>query len=223
MPRVKVAGKGEVEEVTKGKVYKVRRHLGRDPQTGKHIRSPKRTVHGIFSQMMKSAVRDRLVPSNPCDAVDAPRPKPKKRRPFELEDALRLAKAIRESEVTGKTVAVWMALATGMRRGEMLGLSAPADGFAEACRTAYGELGPIRSARETFGCWMFEAAGPGLDPLAVPLGGGEPFAVPVAGLTDGDAGARALAESLGTDAKAMLRAVMGRGAKNLLVPSEFER
>ena len=223
MPRVKVTGNGEIEEVVRGKVYKIRHHLGRDPETGKYKRSPKRTVYGtksqareallqykveleggfgnpdkitlgeyardwfknrelsdryspetiktdrrllkyivemfggarineidasdisrayaarresgdmsaatvhnvhvIFNQLMKSAKRDKLVATNPCELVDAPRPKPKERKSFELDDALRLAKAIKESERSGKTVAVWLALATGIRRGEALGLT----------------------------------------------------------------------------------------------------
>ncbi len=223
MPRVKVTGNGEIEEVVRGKVYKIRHHLGRDPETGKYKRSPKRTVYGtksqareallqykveleggygnpdkitlgeyakewfrqrelsdryspetiktdrrllklivemfggalindidasdisrayaarreagdmsastvhnvhvIFNQLMKSAKRDKLIATNPCELVDAPRPKPKERKSFELDDALRLAKAIKESERSGKTVAVWLALATGIRRGEALGLT----------------------------------------------------------------------------------------------------
>lgn len=223
MPRVKVTGNGEIEEVVRGKVYKIRHHLGKDPETGKYKRSPKRTVYGtkskareelakykveleggygnpdkvtlgeyanewfkrrelsdryspetiktdrrhlkrivemfggalvndidasdisrayaarrdsgemsastvhnvhvIFNQLMESAKRDRLIATNPCELVDAPRPKPKERKSFELDDALRLAKAIKESDRTGKTVAVWLALATGVRRGEALGLT----------------------------------------------------------------------------------------------------
>ena len=223
MPKVKVTGNGEIEEVVRGKVYKIRHHLGYDPETKKYKRSPKRTVYGtkskareelakykieleggygnpdkvtlgeyakdwfkrrelsdhyspetiktdrrhlkrivemfggalineidasdisnayaarresgdmsastvhnvhvIFNQLMKSAKRDRLIAVNPCELVEAPRPKPKERKSFELEDALKLAKAIKESERTGKTVAVWLALATGIRRGEALGLT----------------------------------------------------------------------------------------------------
>ena len=223
MPRVKVTGNGEIEEVVRGQVYKIRHHLGYDPETKKYKRSPKRTVYGpkskareelakykieleggygnpekvtlgeyakdwfknrelsdhyspetiktdrrllkfivemfggalineidasdisrayaarreagemsastvhnvhvIFNQLMKSAKRDKLIATNPCELVDAPRPKPKERKSFELEDALRLAKAIKESERTGKTVAVCLALATGIRRGEALGLT----------------------------------------------------------------------------------------------------
>lgn len=47
MPRV--TGCGEIEEIERGKVYRIRHHLGRDPKTGRYLRSPKRTVHGTKS------------------------------------------------------------------------------------------------------------------------------------------------------------------------------
>ena len=37
---MKITGSGEIEEVVKGKVYHIRHHLGRSPQTGRYIRSP---------------------------------------------------------------------------------------------------------------------------------------------------------------------------------------
>lgn len=41
----KVTGCGEIEEVERGKVYRIRHHhLGKDPVTGRYIRSPKKTV-----------------------------------------------------------------------------------------------------------------------------------------------------------------------------------
>ena len=46
MTREEIIGSGEIEEVVKGKVYRIRHHLGRDPKTGRYIRSPKKTVYG---------------------------------------------------------------------------------------------------------------------------------------------------------------------------------
>ena len=43
---MKITGAGEIEEVVKGKVYRIRHHLGRDPKTGRYIRSPKKTIYG---------------------------------------------------------------------------------------------------------------------------------------------------------------------------------
>lgn len=54
--------------------------------------------------------------------MKAPRPKAKERKALSDEQALELAVALRTEEQTGNTVAVWIALATGMRRGEILGL-----------------------------------------------------------------------------------------------------
>lgn len=219
---MKIIGSGEIEEVVKGKVYRIRHHLGRDPKTGRYIRSPKKTVYGTkadarraleeyrvelecgvknpeeltvgnyarawyerrkntgryspltlkddelqvrkiediwgatlledltlkkisdaydkllaskkatksaihklnatLSLVMDEAVANELVEANPCEHVKAPRPKPKERKTLSDEQALELAVALRTEEQTGCTVAVWIALATGMRRGEILGL-----------------------------------------------------------------------------------------------------
>ena len=219
---MKIIGSGEIEEVVKGKVYRIRHHLGRDPKTGRYIRSPKKTVYGTkaearraleeyrielecgvknpeeltvgryarawyqkrvntgryspltlkddelqvrkieelwgttllenltlkmisdeydkllsskkatkstlhklnatLSLVMDEAVANELVDANPCGYVKAPRPKPKERKALSDEQALELAIALRTEEQTGSTVAVWIALATGMRRGEILGL-----------------------------------------------------------------------------------------------------
>lgn len=219
---MKIIGSGEIEEVTKGKVYRIRHHLGRDPKTGRYIRSPKKTVYGTkadarraledyrielecgvknpeeltvgtyarawyerrantgryspltlkddelqvrkiediwgetllesltlkkisdeydkllsskkatkstihklnatLSLVMDEAVANGLVEANPCGYVKAPRPKAKERKALSDGQALELAVALRTEEQTGSTVAVWIALATGMRRGEILGL-----------------------------------------------------------------------------------------------------
>lgn len=219
---MKITGSGEIEEVVKGKVYRIRHHLGRDTKTGHYIRSPKKTVYGTkadarrelenyrrelergvknteeltvgtyarawyerrensgryspltlkddelqvrkieklwgttllqdltlkkicdaydkllaqkkasknaihkinatLSLVMAEAVANELVEANPCVHVKAPRPKAKERRALSDEQALDLAVALRTEEQTGCTVAVWIALATGMRRGEILGL-----------------------------------------------------------------------------------------------------
>ena len=219
---MKITGSGEIEEVVKGKVYRIRHHLGRDPKTGRYIRSPKKTVYGTkadarreleiyraelesgvknpeeltvgtyarawyerrvnsgryspltlkddelqvrkiedlwgdtllenltlkkilsaydmllsskratksgihklngtLSLVMDAAATNELIESNPCEHVKAPRPKPKERKALSDEQALDLAVALRTEEQTGCTVAVWIALATGMRRGEILGL-----------------------------------------------------------------------------------------------------
>lgn len=50
----KVTGCGEIEEIERGKVYRIRHHLGRGPETGRYLRSPKRTVHGTKSDARRA-------------------------------------------------------------------------------------------------------------------------------------------------------------------------
>ena len=69
--------------------------------------------------------------------------------------------------------------------------------------------------------WIFNPAAPGSDPLAVPMDGGEPSFVPVAGLIDGGDEAAAFADALGTTPQDLLKAIVGKGGRNLLVPGEY--
>ena len=79
--------------------------------------------HQKLSQVLKQAVKEEIIQRNPCDLIDdVKRPKAKERRSLTREQAIRLASDLKESGRTGRTVAVWLALATGMRRGEALGL-----------------------------------------------------------------------------------------------------
>lgn len=219
----KVTGCGEIEEIERGKVYRIRHHLGRDPETGRYLRSPKRTVHGtksdarraleeyrreleegfanpenltvpelgwrwheqrkllkdlsplthatdecefrkverwfggilvsdlslsllnmiyssmredhgvsqrgvhklnaVLSQVMDLAVKEHLVKHNPCRDVDVSRPRSAERTPLTLDEAMALCQALRSEGFDGRRVAVWLALATGVRRGEALGLT----------------------------------------------------------------------------------------------------
>lgn len=219
----KVTGCGEIEEIERGKVYRIRHHLGRGPETGRYLRSPKRTVHGtksnarraleeyrreleegfanpenltvpelgwrwheqrkllkdlsplthatdecelrkverwfggilvsdlslsllnmvyssmredhgvsqrgvhrlnaVLSQVMDLAVKEHLVKHNPCRDVDVSRPRAAERTPLTLNEAIALCQALRSEGFDGRRVAVWLALATGVRRGEALGLT----------------------------------------------------------------------------------------------------
>lgn len=81
-------------------------------------------VQATLSQILKQAVTDGLIGRNPAAAIkDAKRPKPKERRSLSLEQATQLARDLRDADRDGRIVAVWLALATGMRRGEVLGLA----------------------------------------------------------------------------------------------------
>lgn len=45
----KLTGCGEIEEIDRSKVYRIRHHVGKNLATGKYIRSPKRTVRDTKS------------------------------------------------------------------------------------------------------------------------------------------------------------------------------
>lgn len=84
-------------------------------------------AHMKLKQMMRKACNEGLIDRNPCDAVEGiTRPKQdpakKKERRITTPEALRFAQELRNEEKTGKIVAVWLALATGIRRGEALAL-----------------------------------------------------------------------------------------------------
>ena len=81
-----------------------------------------RTVHSIHSILHKAldnAVRWGLVPRNVCDAVSQPRPVQHEIQPLSKEQAQRLLQAARTHRLE---VLLIVALATGMRRGELLSL-----------------------------------------------------------------------------------------------------
>lgn len=80
-------------------------------------------IHGTLSLILKSAAKEGIIPLNPCDNVDAPRQKTRERRSLSLDQAVKLASDLRAAEKDGRIVAVWLALATGVRRGEALGLT----------------------------------------------------------------------------------------------------
>lgn len=80
-------------------------------------------LHQKLSQVLKQAVKEEIIQRNPCDLIDdVKRPKAKERRSLTQEQAMQLAHDLKTSGRNGRIVAVWLALATGVRRGEALGL-----------------------------------------------------------------------------------------------------
>lgn len=80
-------------------------------------------LHQKLSQVLKQAVKEEIIQRNPCDLIDdVKRPKAKERRSLTQEQAMQLAHDLKASGRNGRIVAVWLALATGVRRGEALGL-----------------------------------------------------------------------------------------------------
>lgn len=75
------------------------------------------------NQILKSAVKKKIIPANPCDQMEPiKRPDAKERKSLTLEQAAKFAIELKNENRDGKIVAVWLALALGLRRGECLGL-----------------------------------------------------------------------------------------------------
>lgn len=106
----------EVTTATVNSAYDLLRREGRTPA---YIHN----VNGCLRLILKSAVQEGIIPYNPCDNVEAPRQRRRERKALTLEQAAQLAADLRSSRRDGKVVAVWLALATGVRRGEALGLT----------------------------------------------------------------------------------------------------
>ncbi len=75
--------------------------------------------HRILSQALKQAVKWQLLPRNPADAVEPPRPEQKE---MVALDENQTAILIEKVNGTALYIPVFLAVTTGMRRGEVLGL-----------------------------------------------------------------------------------------------------
>jgi integrase len=75
--------------------------------------------HRILREALEQAVKWQLLARNPADAVEPPRPGQKEMNALDEEQTVRLLKA---AEGTRLYVPVVLAIATGLRRGELLGL-----------------------------------------------------------------------------------------------------
>lgn len=114
-----IFGSTPIQKIDAATISKVYARLRRDGMTPSALHK----LHQKLSQVLKQAVKEEVIQRNPCDLIDdVKRPKAKERRSLTREQAIRLASDLKESGRTGRTVAVWLALATGMRRGEALGL-----------------------------------------------------------------------------------------------------
>ena len=85
-----------------------------------------RKVSVVLHQILKKAVRQRLIPSNPCDLLDTnekPQVDTKERKPLSDEDAARLVAALYDGTPDSHRVGAALALECGLRREEALGLS----------------------------------------------------------------------------------------------------
>jgi integrase len=83
--------------------------------------SPKtvNNIHGLLHKALDNAVRWNLVPRNVCDAVTPPRVPHKEKTVLTLEQAHTLLEQVKTHKLEALLT---LALITGMRRGELLGL-----------------------------------------------------------------------------------------------------
>ncbi len=80
------------------------------------------TVHTVLRSELEVAVKRKRIASNPCNNVTLPRPEKKEISFLTQEEATRLLEAAKGRKIEPLVV---LALASGMRRGEMLALEWP--------------------------------------------------------------------------------------------------
>ena len=76
-------------------------------------------IHHVLHKALSQAVKWNLIPRNPADAVKAPMASSKEMHPLSVSEARRLLEAARDDRLEALYV---LALHTGIRRGELLGL-----------------------------------------------------------------------------------------------------
>ena len=83
--------------------------------------SPRRVefIHAVLHRALKQAVRWQLIPRNPADLVDPPRPKREPPTTFSLEQVQQFLDAAKQDRLYPLYL---LAVITGMRKGEILGL-----------------------------------------------------------------------------------------------------
>ena len=93
-------------------------------------------VHGIVSTVMKSAIRDRRIASNPCDGTKLP----KVQRPQIVPLTTEQVEAVRAALPARLQALVTLAAGTGMRQGECFGLTVDRVRFLERALTVDRQL-----------------------------------------------------------------------------------
>ena len=91
-------------------------------KTGRYSESALHKTHQQLRQIMQDAYLNEIVPRNAVDLVPFPRPRPKEtRKSLTPDEAARLFHCA-EAEGGAHATGLMLLIATGMRRGEMLGL-----------------------------------------------------------------------------------------------------
>jgi integrase len=93
--------------------------LYREKQDAGLSASTVQKIHHVLHKTLSQAVKWDLIPRNPADAVEAPRPVPEEMHPLSAEETRKLLEAAKGDKLEALYV---LAVTTGMRRGELLGL-----------------------------------------------------------------------------------------------------
>lgn len=78
--------------------------------------------HKLLRRVLQYAVLNNVIPSNPCALVKPPKRPTPQRESLSHEEAARLAGAASSEPITAMKIGVYIALSTGCRLGECLGL-----------------------------------------------------------------------------------------------------
>jgi integrase len=105
------------------------------------------TIRGIFASMLKSAVRDRIIPRSPLDGIRAPRPVRVRVRPMPIETV----QAIHDQMTPRYAAAVMLGAACGLRRGEAFGLTVDRVDFLRRTITVDRQLVQLAGQPPEFG------------------------------------------------------------------------
>lgn len=102
-------------------------------------------VHGLVSTVMKSAIRDRRVASNPCEGTKLPKVQRKQIVPLTTEQV----SAVRDALPSQLQALVTLAAGTGMRQGEAFGLTVDRVRFLERTATVDRQLVTVQGQAPT--------------------------------------------------------------------------
>ena len=99
---------------TKGRVQRF------EKQTNTELSgSTVRRIHMVLSSALKQAVKERIIPYNPCDNCRIP---PKEKKEMTILPPEKLGAYLREAEQYGVLPMFFLELSSGLRRGELLAL-----------------------------------------------------------------------------------------------------
>lgn len=93
-------------------------------------------MHGVISAIFRAAVRDRIIPSSPCEATKLPRKIRREVVPLSVEAVTAFANAVSPRY----RALVVLCVGTGLRQGEAFGLTQDRVNFLKRCLTVDRQL-----------------------------------------------------------------------------------